>query len=102
MDSVAVAVCPDAACATRYSVFRWGDGTLDTNTNIGAAGYSPGEPDNAVIPISALYGSSPYQTGITIDVDAVAPGGTYRYVAIRSLGVGDMDGAEVDSILILP
>ncbi len=102
MDAVAIAVCTDSSCSTRYPVFRWGDGALDMNTNIGGAGYTPGEPDNAEIPISDLYGSWPYQTGITIDVDAVAPGGTYRYVAIRSLAVGDMDGAEVDSIQVLP
>ena len=102
MDTVTVAVCTDPACSTKYLVFHWGDGALDTNTNIGAAGYTPGEPDNALIPPSALYGSSPYQTGITIDVDAVAPSGTYRFISIHSFGGGDWLGAEIDAIEVLP
>jgi hypothetical protein len=102
MDAVIVEVCTDATCSTSYTVFNWGNGALDSNTNIGAAGYSPGEPDNASIPESALYGSSPLQVGITIDVDAVAPAGTYAYIRITSPSGGDSDGSEIDSLEVLP
>jgi hypothetical protein len=102
MDWVVVQVCPDAACSTRYTVFNWGNGSLDLNTNLGAAGYTPGEPDNNIIPFSAFFGILPYQTGYTIDVDAVAPGGTYRYVRIFSPVGGDSDGSEIDALQVLP
>jgi hypothetical protein len=102
MDSVIVEVCTDADCSTGYTVFDWGNGSLDTNTNIGASGYTPGEPDNTTIPVDDLYGSWPYPTGIAIDVDAVAPGGTYRYVRISSPVGGDSDGSEIDALQVLP
>jgi FlaG/FlaF family flagellin (archaellin) len=100
VDQVIVDICIDAACTTSYTVFNWGDGVIATNTNIGVLGYSPGEPDNQIIPQSVLYGASPLQTGITIDVDAVAPAGTYRYVRITS--PTSVDGSEVDALQVLP
>jgi hypothetical protein len=102
MDSVRVEVCTDAVCSTSYTVFNWGDGTPDGNTNVGAAGYSPGEPDNGAIPEAVLYGTPPLQVGVAIDVDAVAPGGSYGYIRITSLSGGDSDGSEVDALEILP
>lgn len=102
MDWVVVQVCPDAACSTRYTVFNWGNGSLDVNTNLGAAGYTAGEPDNDPIPESAFYGSYPLRVGVTIDVDAVAPAGTYRYVRIVSPNGGGGDGAEIDALQVLP
>jgi hypothetical protein len=98
MDWVIVEVCDDPGCATSYTVFNWGDGLIDGNTNIGVLGYSPGEPDNQVIPESDLYGVLPLQTGITIDVDAAAPAGTYSYVRLTSPVGGASDGAEVDAL----
>jgi hypothetical protein len=86
-------------------VFNWGDNIVDSNTNIGQAGYgAAGEADNQQIPFSALYGSGSLQTGVAIDVDAVAlPGpGIYRWVRIRSPLGGDNDSAEVDAIEVLP
>jgi hypothetical protein len=82
-----------------YPVFTWYDGIVDTNTNVYAAGYGNGEQDNKLIPTSAL---SPYQTGIAIDVDAVAPPGMYNCVRIQSPLGGDNDPAEVDSVQVLP
>jgi hypothetical protein len=104
MDSVVVEVCSDASCTTTYTVFDWNDGALDLNTNIGAGGYTPGEPDNEPIPEGALYGTPPFQVGITIDVDAVAPSGTYGYLRLSAPAMGGSvtDGAEVDSVEILP
>ena len=82
-------------------VFNWGDTVLDSNTNIGQAGYgASGELDNQPIPFTDLYqGSSP---GIAIDVDAFAPAGNYQWVRISSPLGGDNDPAEVDSIKSLP
>lgn len=102
LDSVLVEVCTDATCAVSYPVFNWGDGAIDANTNIGAAGYSLGEPDNGVIPESVLYGTPPLQVGIAIDVEAVAPPGTYRYLRLSSPGPPQTDGAEIDAIEVLP
>jgi hypothetical protein len=101
MDSVRVEVCTDAVCSVSYPVFDWGDGAVDLNTNVGAAGYTPGEPDNDSIPESALYGVPPLRVGITIDIDAVAPSGMYRYVRLTSPGGGSSDGSEIDALEIL-
>jgi hypothetical protein len=86
-----------------YPVFNWYDGALDSNTNIAAMGYGSPEQDNMLIPVSVLYGSPPYQTGIEIDVDAVAPPpGLYNWVRISSPIGGDNDPAEVDAVEVLP
>src|SRR5690606_5993764 len=72
-------------------VFNWGNGIIDTNTNIGAAGYGgSGEPTDQSIPMTnpPLYGTSPYITGIAIDVDARAGAGTYRWVRLRTSSPG--------------
>jgi hypothetical protein len=102
MDSVIVEVCTDATCTTAYSVFNWSDGALDLNTNLGPAGYTPGEPDNNPIPEAAFYGVSPLQVGITIDVDAVAPAGSYGYLRLTAPGAPLTGGAEVDAVEVLP
>lgn len=102
LDWVAIDLCADAACTTAYTVFFWGDDNADLNTNIGAANYLPPEYDNLPIPLSDLFGAPPYQTGIAIDVDGIAPPGAYRWVRIRSPLGGDNDPAEVDAIEVLP
>jgi hypothetical protein len=90
-----------------FTVFNWGDGNFDTNTNIGQAGYGgPGnEPNNAPIPMTVppLFqspGGGPI-TGITIDVDnppgGPLPPGQYQYIQVVGLGQ-----TEVDSIEIFP
>jgi sugar lactone lactonase YvrE len=104
MDSVVVEVCVDSSCSMPYTVFNWGDGVPDSNTSIGGVG-TPSEPDNDPLPESALYGVSPYQVGIAIDVDAGgAPPGTYGYMRLSAPAAGGTvtDGAEVDAIEILP
>jgi hypothetical protein len=85
-----------------FTVFYWGDGILDSNTNIGQAGYGPPEADNQSIPLTVLYGSPPLRTGITVDVDARAPANTYGYVRIYSPFNPNSDPTEVDSIEVLP
>ncbi len=82
-------------------VFYWGDGLLDSNTNIGQAGYGAGsEPDNQPIPFADLYGGN--SPGVAIDVDAFAPTGNYRWLRITTPLGGDNDAAEVDAIMSLP
>jgi hypothetical protein len=105
MDRVTVEISADNV--TWYTVFVWGDGVLDTNTNIGQAGYGGAELNNTPIPMSEppLYRSSTGPiTGIAIDVDAplsaagVLPGlSSYPFVRIT----GSVQ-ADVDSIEVLP
>jgi hypothetical protein len=77
-----------------YVVFNWGDGAIDTNTSVGAAGYQPGEPDNFVLPASGphFYTGGSYTTGIAIDVDVVCstPPCTFQYEvdAVQVLNIG--------------
>lgn len=82
-------------------VFNWGDNVLDANTSVGQAGYgASGEPDNTTIPFTALYNGN--STGVAIDLDAVAPPGTYRFVRIYSPTGGANDPSEVDAVQPLP
>jgi hypothetical protein len=93
-----------------YTVFVWGDTTLDVNTNIGQAGYGGGggELNNTPIPMSdpPLYRSSTGPiTGIAIDVDNLdqalnvlpvpPPPGLYRFVSITGNSQADVDSIEV-------
>ena len=80
-------------------VFNWGDSDPANNGMIGNPGS---EPDNYVLPLSALYNGN--TTGIAIDADAFVSSGprTFQYIRITSPLGGDNDGSEVDSIEILP
>jgi hypothetical protein len=99
LDWVQIDVCGDP-CTSWVTVFNWGDGIPDTNTNV-ASFAAGGEDDNEAIPAAALRNN----TGITIDVDAfgpVPPGG-YRYIRFWSpVNWPNNDGAEVDAIEIVP
>jgi hypothetical protein len=93
MDWVIVDVSTDSS--TWITVFNWGDFLSDTNTNV--AGLT--ENDNEPIPMALLYGPPPpLQTGVTIDIDPIAPPGIYRWIRIRSPLGGSNDFAEVDAI----
>jgi hypothetical protein len=83
-----------------FTIFYWGDYIDDTNTNINYLLYN--ENNNEPINVSDLYGSPPYQTGITIDIDARAPAGTYPYVRIYSPFNPGNDSAQVDALEVLP
>lgn len=97
MDSVIVQIANDPG-GPWFTIFNWGNGSPDTNTNVS----SYPENDNEPIPLSALYNGPP-QTGITIDVDgAGVPAGTYQYLVIIAPSTAANDGADVDSIEILP
>jgi hypothetical protein len=90
-----------------FTVFEWGDGIVDTNTNIGAT-YPDGgaSSDNLKIDNPPLIGPA----GIQIDVDNLPPGlpslpaGSYQYIRLFSPTSGGpgTDGPEVDSIEIVP
>jgi hypothetical protein len=87
-----------------YTVFNWGDGSPDSNTNIPVPLPPPnpttcaGEPDNCVIDSSFLYNS----TGVTISLDSAGvPPGNYTYIRIISPSDSG-DGVDVDAIAILP
>jgi hypothetical protein len=99
-----------------YEVFNWGNGTPDTNSNIGDVAQATGtENDNQRINPSELYdpdydpappvtdGPAP-QTGILIDVDnatsAPPVDTTYNYVVIISPNGGAVpsEEAQVDAI----
>ncbi len=99
MDWVIVQVGADLS-GPWYTVFYWGDGLPDANTNL--ASLSLPENDNLPIPTTELYGSAPYVSGITIDVDQRAPAGVYQYLRFLSPFGGDNDGAQVDAIQLLP
>jgi hypothetical protein len=99
LDWVQIDVCGDP-CTSWVTVFNWGDGLPDGNTNV-AAYAAGGEVDNEAIPAGDLHNNS----GITIDVDAIGPvpPGSYRYIRIWSpINWPDNDGAEVDAIEIVP
>jgi hypothetical protein len=88
-----------------YTVFNWGDGSPDLNTNIRVPLSSPpnlttcaSEPDNCGIDTSFLYNS----TGVTIDLDSAGiPSGSYSYIRIISPSDSG-DGVDVDAIGFLP
>ncbi len=82
-------------------MYHWGDSVADGNTSL--AGHAgSGEPDNYGLPATnpPFYGIPPLATGITVDIDPIAPG-TYQYVrmsvpASACPSVGDDN--EVDAI----
>jgi hypothetical protein len=99
LDWVQIDIC-DAACSNWVTVFNWGDGLPDNNTNV-ASYAAGGEDDNEPILASDLLNNS----GITIDVDALGPvpPSGYRYIRFWSpINWPNNDGAEVDSIEIVP
>jgi hypothetical protein len=103
MDWVIIFVCEDAACATEYEVFNWGDGGPDSNTNVGGAGYSAPEDDNEAIPAAALWTGGSLQTGIAIDIDPLVPAPrTFQYIRIFAPSGGDFDPAQIDGVEVLP
>lgn len=99
LDWVIVDVCTDATCSTTYTIFNWGDGAPDVNTNVaGYSGDGDGEADNEAIPSGSLYAA----TGVAIDISGIVPPGTYQYVRFFAPLGGDNDGADVDALEVLP
>jgi uncharacterized repeat protein (TIGR01451 family) len=88
-----------------YMIFNWGNGPADTNSNLNIGNPALGgtEYDNRDITTVPLYGTPPLNSGITIDIDGYAPTGTpYQWLRISVPTGGAGDGADIDSILVLP
>lgn len=92
-----------------YTVFYWGDEIADTNSNMDYNSLlppllsplpPPNEPDERHIQSADLMLFPP--TGIAIDLDGIAPPGTYPFLRITALQ-NDADGQlEIDAILTIP
>jgi hypothetical protein len=82
------------------TVFFWGNGAADTNTNVDISNPAIGgaEDDNRNFDPADLYNTS----GVTIDIDALGLSGSYPYIRITAPQIGgtygDNDGVGVDSI----
>ena len=100
MDWVVVSISQDGH--NWYTVFYWGDGNPDTNSNLNINVLGGAELDNRQIDAANLYSNNGFATGITIDLDPVVPAGTYNYIRFYA-PVGDADnGCDLDAIQILP
>jgi hypothetical protein len=88
---------------TWYTVFYWGDGWGNPNTNLNIGDVA--EPDNYVVSMGGLYGS-PHQTGILINVDggigAPPVGFTFDRIRLAAPTLGSTDGCNFDAIQVLP
>ena len=93
-----------------YTVFYWGDGIPDTNSNLNINVIGGTEDDNrdfstqpasdVLYPFNTTPGAS--NTGIAMDLDGVVPNGTYPYIRFIA-PAGDLDGGtEIDAVSILP
>jgi hypothetical protein len=106
MDEVIIGISNDPNGNSFFTVFNWGgDGVPDMNSNVGEIALLTGEADNQQIPLSELYGTDPYQTGIAIDVDNALsnpPPGLYQYVVIMSPATGSGESAEVNAVEVIP
>jgi hypothetical protein len=98
LDWVQIDVCESQPC-TWITVFNWGDGIPDGNSNI-ASYATGGEDDNESISAVDLLNNA----GIAIDVDPFGvPAGGYGYMRIWSpINWPNNDGAQVDSIEVIP
>src|SRR5260221_7136953 len=88
-----------------YTILNWGDGAPNPNTDIPA--FPPNstdctsEPDNCLIDASLLTNSP----GITINVGAFIPAGTYPYIRVISPSNPpdtSNDGVSIDAIVAFP
>jgi hypothetical protein len=113
MDQISILISQDGI--DYYEIFNWGDNAADTNTNVNFNDLPADcvqECDNREIPITPIpaTGSILYtdpvtgiNTGILIDVDTAPdnpPEGIYKYMIIVSPLSGDLDAAQVDSIVV--
>lgn len=83
-----------------YTVYNWGNGVPDGNTNV--AIFGPETDEYNILSGPPLYNN----TGVAIDIDSIVPPGPYLYIRFTSptSGVGppaDPD-ADIDAIEILP
>jgi hypothetical protein len=111
LDWVQVEISADGS--TWFTVFFWGDGVPDTNTNVNITIIGGTEDDNRLFdPTTTLLYASPsaptIYSGVTIDIDAItgSPAGTtYPWIRITAPDIppgsgnyGSADGLTLDSI----
>lgn len=103
MDWMIVGITNSSDGSQYYEVFNWGNGTPDTNTNLGDVA---GETDDQQVDGTEFYdpdgaGVAP-QSGILIDVDTASsspPPAIYNYVVIISpIGGMPSNNVQVDSL----
>jgi hypothetical protein len=85
-----------------YTVFYWGNNVADTNSNMDfnllPNPQAPEEGDQRDVPTASLYNG----TGIAINIDGIAPAGTYSYIRFTA-PPGDSDNQmEIDALEVLP
>jgi hypothetical protein len=97
MDFVTLEISTDGS--TWITVFNWGNGVADTNSNLDISGSLGGtESDNRPINAGSLIGG----TGVGVDIYSLGLTGSYSYLRISSPGGGDGDGCDIDAIEIYP
>jgi hypothetical protein len=103
MDQVIIAISQNSNGGDYYTVFYWGDGTADLNSNVGAVTVATGtENDNQSISTAYLYGT----TGVAINIEGTVlstpPVGWYQYVVIIVPNTGVDGNADIGDIQIIP
>lgn len=85
-----------------YTIFNWGDGSADTNSNLDISNIAVGgaEDDNRDFSTSPASDILYNGTGVAINLDGVVPNGNYLY--IRIVSPASIDGSDVDAIEVLP
>jgi hypothetical protein len=104
MDQVILQISRDGS-SPWITVFDWGNGNPDTNSNLDISGPLGGsETDNRDIPSAFLIdGGNGHVTGIGIDIDYPPLGLSGSYSCLKIISSGSSgDGIDVDSIEIYP
>lgn len=106
LDHVILGISTDPGGNPYFEIFNWGNGIRDYNSNVDTQviGVPAVENNNQEILMDFLY---PFPgTGVAIDADTAPsepPPGSYGYLVIISPPTGAPgQGAQIDSILILP
>ncbi len=102
LDHIIIGISHDSNGATYWEVFNWGNNQPDTNTNVSVTPEADNATFTNLYPTPAATGT-PVGTGVLIDVDtapSAPPPGSYNYVVVISPISGDMDAAQVDSIVV--
>jgi len=81
-----------------HTVFYWGDGAPDTNSNVDITVIGGGENDNRDISAGLLINN----TGVWIDIHDLGLTDSYRYIRIYAPPSGAPDGCDVDAIEVVP
>ena len=103
LDRVRIDISADGSPGSWITVFNWGDGSDDSNSNMSLAIIGDGgdpsnpEPDDRAIPYAELYNN----TGVTIDIDSLGLSGSYPWIQFYcpTTAEGNTDNVcDIDSI----